>query len=134
MDKDEVPLNTLAAVYLKIRAAEQAVQAKYDAELEGLKAQKEQVQMAMKDLLLELKAKSVKTDAGLVILSTKTRYYTSDWEAFHKFVKEHDAIDLLERRVAQGNMKKYLEDNPDQLPPGLNANTEYDVSVRRPTK
>jgi hypothetical protein len=134
MDKNEVPLNTLAAVYLKIRAAEQAVQAKYDAELEGLKAQKEQVQMAMKDLLLELEAKSVKTDAGMVILSTKTRYYTSDWEAFHKFVKEHDAIDLLERRVAQGNMKKYLEDNPDQLPPGLNANTEYDVSVRRPTK
>jgi L-cysteine desulfidase len=132
MSEEDVPLNTLAAVYLKIRAAEHAVQTKYDNELEALKAQKTQVQLAMKDQLLALKAKSVKTDAGLVILSTKTRFYPTDWEAFHKFVKEHDAIDLLERRVAQGNMKKYLEDNPDQLPPGLNANTEYDISVRKP--
>jgi hypothetical protein len=47
---------------------------------------------------------------------------------------EHDAIDLLEKRIAQGNMSKFLEENPGLLPPGLNSNTEYAISVRKPTK
>jgi len=41
---------------------------------------------------------------------------------------------LLEKRIAQGNMAKFLEENPGLLPPGLNSNTEYGISVRKPTK
>jgi hypothetical protein len=28
-------------------------------------------------------------------------------------------------------MKQYLENNPGDLPPGLNSNTEYEISVRK---
>jgi len=31
-------------------------------------------------------------------------------------------------------MSKFLEENPTLVPPGLQADTEYDVSVRKPTK
>jgi hypothetical protein len=31
-------------------------------------------------------------------------------------------------------MNKFLEENPTLVPPGLQADTEYDVSVRKPTK
>jgi hypothetical protein len=31
-------------------------------------------------------------------------------------------------------MKQFLEENPGVLPPGLNSNAEYDISVRKPTK
>jgi predicted metal-dependent phosphotriesterase family hydrolase len=128
---DEVPLNKLAKVYLKIRAAEQALQQEYDEKLESLAAQKKEVQSAMREKLLAEKATSIKTDAGLVLLTTETRYWTSDWDSFYAFIRKHDIPQLLERRVAQGNMRKFLEDNPDNKPPGLNADTEYKVSVRK---
>jgi hypothetical protein len=66
-------------------------------------------------------------------LVQKTRYYTQDWDSFKKFVIEHDVVDLLEKRIAQTNMSKFLEENPTLVPPGLNSNTEFDISVRKPT-
>jgi len=68
-----------------------------------------------------------------VVLSVKTRYNTQDWDSFKKFVVEHDAVDLLEKRIAQTNMSQFLEENPGLVPPGLNSSSEYDISVRKPT-
>jgi hypothetical protein len=68
-----------------------------------------------------------------VVLSEKTRFYTQDWESFKTFVVEQEAVDLLERRIHQGNMAKFLEENPALMPPGLNSDTEFDVSVRKPS-
>jgi hypothetical protein len=31
-------------------------------------------------------------------------------------------------------MAQFLEENPDIVPPGLNSDTEYQISVRKPTK
>jgi hypothetical protein len=49
----------------------------------------------------------------------------------NKFILEHGLPDLLEKRIHQTNMKAFLEENPDELPPGLNANMEYSVTIRR---
>ena len=45
-----------------------------------------------------------------------------------------NALDLLEKRIAQTNMATFLEENPGVYPPGLNSVTEYAISVRKPTK
>ena len=89
---------------------------------------------ALKDQMLKLGIASVRTDSGTVTLSTKTRYNTSDWDSFKEFVKQHDALDLFEKRIAQTNMGTFLEDNPGAVPAGLNTVTEYSISVRKPTK
>jgi hypothetical protein len=68
-----------------------------------------------------------------VSLTEKTRYYTQDWDSFKRFVIENDAVDLLEKRVAQTNMKTFLQENPTMVPPGLNSDTEIDVSIRKAT-
>jgi hypothetical protein len=52
----------------------------------------------------------------------------------HQFIKENDAIHLLEKRVHGSNMKEFLEANPDVAPPGLQVNRKYTVSVRKPAK
>jgi hypothetical protein len=49
----------------------------------------------------------------------------------YDFIKEHDAMHLMEQRISQGNMKRFLEENPDQLPIGLNSSSTYTVSVRK---
>ena len=111
-----------------------ALERAHEAQLEELKQQRDVIALQMKDMMLALGSKSVKTDAGTVILSQKTRYYASDWDEMKKFILENEAIDLLERRVAQTNMATFLEQNPGKVPPGLNSTSEYEVSVRKPTK
>jgi hypothetical protein len=129
-----VSMDKLAKVYRKMSARVQELTQAYENEVEQIKAQQEQVKNALKDMMLALGVSSVRTDQGTVVLSTKTRYNTQDWDSFKTFMLEHDAIDLLEKRIAQGNMAKFLEENPGLLPPGLNSNTEYAISVRKPTK
>jgi hypothetical protein len=87
----------------------------------------------MKDMMKAMGVTSVRTEQGTVVLSVSTRYSTQDWDSFKKFVVEHDAVDLLEKRIAQGNMNQFLEENPGLVPPGLNSTSEYDISVRKPT-
>jgi capsule polysaccharide export protein KpsE/RkpR len=129
-----IPMDKLARVYRKMQTKIQQLTAGYETEVEGLKAQQEVVKTALKDQMLALGVKSVNTAEGTVILSTKTRYSTQDWDAFKEFMKEHDALDLLEKRIAQTNMATFLQENPTLVPPGLNSNSEYAISVRKPTK
>ena len=134
VEAPSVPMDKLARVYRKMQARIQELTAAYETEVEVLKAQQETVKNALKDQMLALGVKSVNTTEGTVILSTKVRYSTQDWDSFKEFMKENDAIDLLEKRIAQTNMANFLRDNPTLVPPGLNSNSEYSVSVRKPTK
>ena len=79
----------------------------------------------------EIGAESLRTDAGTVYRTVRTTYSTTDWESMGKFILEHGVPELLEKRIQQTNMKAFLEDNPDVLPPGLNANMEYSVTIKR---
>lgn len=134
MEQEQIPLDKLARVYRKIRDKIQVMTKDYESAVEELKAQQDEIKHAMKDQMLALGSSSIKTNEGTIILSQKTRYVTSDWDSFKEFVKEHDAIDLFEKRIHQGNMVSFLEENPGVVPPGLNSMTEYDVSVRKPSK
>ena len=129
-----VPMDKLARVYRKMSAEIQRLTQEYETQIEAIKAQQDAVKNALKDQMLALGMSSVRTDNGTVVLGTKTRYNTTDWDSFKEFVKEHDALDLFEKRIAQTNMGTFLNDNPGVVPPGLNSVTEYTISVRKPTK
>jgi hypothetical protein len=134
MEKTEVvPLDKLAKIYRKMRDRVSELTRAYDTEVEIIKAQQAEIVTAMKEQMQALGVTSVRTDQGTVVLSVKTRYSTSDWDSFKTFVTEHDALDLFEKRIAQTNMKQFLEENPGVVPPGLNSNAEYDISVRKPS-
>lgn len=133
-EEASVPMDKLARVYRKMQTRIQELTAAYETEVEVLKAQQDQVKSALKEQMLALGLTSVRTTEGTVILSTKTRYSTTDWDEFKDFVKEHDALDLFEKRIAQTNMAQFLKENPALVPPGLNSNAEYSISVRKPTK
>lgn len=129
-----VPMDKLAKVYRKMQSRIQELTAQYESEIEDIKRQQDVVKIALKDQMLKLGVSSVRTDQGTVVLSTKTRYNTQDWDSFKTFVLQHEAVDLLEKRIAQTNMATFLEENPGLVPPGLNSVSEYAISVRKPTK
>ena len=129
-----IPLDKLAKVYRKIRSEIETLTREYDTAVEVLKATQDEIKHAMKDQMKALGVTSVNTPQGTVVMSIKTRYTTTDWDSFKTFVLQHEAVDLLEKRIAQTNMSTFLEENPGLVPPGLNSVSEYAISVRKPTK
>jgi hypothetical protein len=127
----EVGADKLAKVYIKMRDALQQLEREHEERVANIKSQMELVENELMEICKATGADSIKTPHGTVIRSVKTRYWTSDWESMHEFIRQHDAYDLLERRVHQTNMKTWLEENPNFLPQGLNSESRYSVTVRR---
>jgi predicted secreted Zn-dependent protease len=128
----EMKADALVLAYRKIRDAIHEKEEAHKAEIAELKAQQDLVSDALLALCNEQNLDSIRTPAGTVTRTVNTRYWTNDWESMHKFIQEHDALYLLEQRIHNGNMKQFLEDNPDDLPVGLNADTKYVIRVRKP--
>jgi len=131
--EDLVPMDRLAKIYLKIRTKVTILTQDYEKQKAGLKAQQTEIANAMRDQMKALGSKSVNTEYGTVMLGVETHYTTQDWDSFKDFCIKNNTIDLLERRIAQRNMAKWLEDNPEDVPPGLNSDSEYKVTVRKPS-
>ena len=128
MTEETIPMDKLVRMYTKMRAAMQDL----DKQIENIKEQQQEVKNAMKDQMQALGTKSVRTDFGTITLKEKSRYYTQDWDSFKKFIVEHDAVDLLEKRIAQLNMQTFLDENPSLHPPGLSNTAEFDIAVTKP--
>jgi len=133
-DPATISLDRLAKMYIKMRDKVQDLTRVYETEVEGIKLQQAVITSAMKDRVRAMGdgINSVKTEHGTIMLSTKTRYYAQDWEAFGAFVIAQGDVSLMERRVAQGNMAKFLTEHPDAAPPGLSSVSEIEVVVRKP--
>jgi hypothetical protein len=127
---DTIPLDKLVKIHAKIKANMEAL----DKQLAELEEARTEIRLAIKDQMKALGLTSVQTSSGTVSLMKKTRYNTQDWDQFKAFVLEHDAVDLLEKRIAQSNMAQFLEENPGVVPPGLNSVTEFDIRVTKARK
>jgi len=120
----------LVSVYLKMR---NAIKDK-DEEIKKLKEQQDKVSDELLKLCESQEADGLKTPSGTVSRRVISSFWTSDWEHMYAFIKEHNAPQLLEKRIHNGNMKEFLADNPDVTPEGLQAKNRYAISVRKPTK
>ena len=129
--KPAVPVEKLVKVYLKMNAKLSELKAAFEAEEKALKEQMVRVKSALLEHCKEHNVESVRTAEGLFYRGVTTRYWTNDWESMGKFVVEHNVPELLEKRLHQGNVKQFLETHPDLLPPGLNVDSEYTITVRR---
>ena len=127
MDADK-----LVKAYVKIRDAKDALTRKYEEE----KAELDTALSTIEENLLEL-CKTTgqdggKTQFGTFTRSVKTRYWTSDWGSFYRAMLEHQAPQLLEQRIHQGNFKSFIDSNPEAMPEGVNVDKKYAITVRRP--
>jgi phage host-nuclease inhibitor protein Gam len=130
-DTSNPNIESLTRTYLKIRDKRAALKAEYDEQEETLSVQMNAIKVALLDYCKQNSVESVRTNSGLFYRTVKTRYWTNDWESFHKFVVSTEAPDLLEKRINQSAMKVFLEENPEHVPPGLNTDSEYIISVRK---
>jgi hypothetical protein len=129
--KPDIPVEKLVKVYLKMNAKLSEIKAAFDAEEKALKEQMVKVKSALLTYCKEQNVESVRTGEGLFYRGVTSRYWTNDWESMGKFIVENGVPELLEKRLHQGNMKQFLEEHPELLPPGLNVDSEYTITVRK---
>ena len=118
----------LAEIYIKMRDKIREL----EDQVKTIKEQQALVTDKMLDLCNTQDANTLSTTKGTITRRLNSSYWTSDWDSFYNFVKDHDAYHLLEKRIHNGNMKEFLADNPDDLPMGLQAKKQYVISVRKP--
>ena len=128
---NQIPVEKLVKVYLKMRDAHTAMLHEFQEKENAIKEQMAKVKSALLEHCKEHSVESVRTAEGLFFRTVKQSYWTNDWESMGKFVVEHNIPEILEKRLHQGNVKQFLEENPTLLPPGLNVDSQYSVTVRR---
>jgi len=126
-----IPTDKLVRAYIKIRDARKELSDEYERQDSGLKESLEIIEAQLLEACKAIGADSIRTPYGTLSRTVKKRYWTNDWHSFYAFLKEHEALELLEKRVSQTNMSTFLEENPDLHPPGLNVDSRYSVVVRR---
>ena len=127
----EIPLEKLTRIYIKMREKKAEVAHEMEDKIDKIDSDMKTVKSAILQHMKDIGAESLKTSAGVVYRTVRTTYATSDWESMNKFILKHSVPELLEKRIHQTNMKAFLEENPELIPAGLNANSEYSVTIRR---
>ncbi len=131
MATDEYGVDTIVEAFIALRDQKQAIERVTAQQVAEIEADMEVLTIALNDLCKVIGADSIRTSHGTVIRSVKKKYWTNDWASIHSFMKEHDAFELLEKRIHQSNMKEFLEANPDLHPAGLNVDSEYSITIRK---
>jgi hypothetical protein len=125
-------IDKLVAVYLKIRNAKQAAEKKHEEEMAKLDEQLKIITDGLLEHCKEAGIEGAKTAYGSFRKGIKSRYFSRDWEGLKKFVVEHNAPDLFESRLHQGNTATFIKENPDLQIPGLDVSSEYTITVTKP--
>jgi hypothetical protein len=128
---EDISADKLVTVYVKMRDKRAKLLREYEEQDGAVKEQMEVIEAKLLELCKAIGADSLKTQHGTVIRTVKTRYWTGDWSSMHKFIMEHNMPELLEKRISQTTMKQLLDENPDMMPPGMNVDSRYAVTIRR---
>lgn len=121
----------LVTEYIQLREEIYALEEQHETAVKALKEKQDKISTQLIDVCNTLNADSIRTSVGTISRTVTNRYWVSDWHNMYDFIKEHDAPQLLERRIHNGNMKEFLEENPDLLPIGLQVDSRYTVRVRK---
>ena len=126
----DVTIDQLVGIHRKMDAALSELQAKMDA----IDVQRNEVRATILNIMKDQKLETARTENGTVTKSIRDRYWTGDWAAMHAYIIETGAVDLLEKRIQQTNMREWIAAHPNDHPPSLNIDREYAISIRKPTK
>ena len=129
-----VTLEKLTRVFIKIREARSELAADFKRSDSDLVAQQDKIKEYLLAHCKENGITSGNTAGGQFIRSVKTKYWTSDWDSMNTFIIENNLPEFYTKSLNQSNVKNFMEENPDVIPPGLNIDSEYVMTVKKPSK
>jgi hypothetical protein len=126
-----ITVDKMVQIYIKIRDKKAEIKKAFEAEYNKLD---EKLAMIATELKARAQAEGVdgfKAESGTVYLSETMKVSGSDWNAFSEFLKTHDPLEFMEKRISATAVKTFMKDNDGQLPPGVSIFKEIEARVRR---
>jgi len=134
MTDSTIDVGRLIRVYRKIQEKRSEISAAFKEEDDKLVADLDKIKQKLLEYCKETGQDGGRTEFGTFSRTTKNKYWTSDWDSFYQFVLDNEVPQLLSKSVHQSNMGQFLEENPDKHPPNLHVDSQYTITVRKPTK
>ena len=122
----------LIKAYIKLRDARSELKHDYEEKDGELLEKQARIEEVLLEHAKEHGLTNMKTESGTAFLRTKTRFWAPDWQSFGKWLSTlgDEGYSMVEQRIQQSNLKQFLEENPDALPP-VNSDSKLSIVIRR---
>lgn len=120
----------VARVYRKIRDKRAELKREFEAQDHVLRDQLEQLEHALLNEFNESGSTSVKTDSGIIFTQEELKASVADWGAYVAWMRENDAFEMVQKRPAITEVRKYMDEYGD-IPPGLNIHRQRVIRIRK---
>lgn len=116
--------------FIEVRDAIKKIEDETKQKLKPLREIQEILAGRIQAFMVANSLENLRTNAGTCYTTTRHTASLADPEAFMKYVIEHGAFDLMDRRANSTAVKDFVKKNK-ALPPGCNLNAIETVGVRR---
>lgn len=120
----------MVRAYMKIRDARAKLKKQYEEQDKELKSKISMLEAEFQKAFAETGTTSIKTPDGIVFRQTTTKASISDTSTFLPWVRDNDALDMLQKRVTVKNVTDYIEEF-GETPPGITIYREHEVRIRK---
>jgi hypothetical protein len=115
--------------YIRLRDQKDAVAKRHKEELAPFTEAMGKLETWLHQQLLEQGLQNFKSSIGVAYFSTHTAVKVDDWIAALDWIKQHNAWDLLERRISKTAYEDYQK--AGTVPPGVASTSSQVVRVQR---
>lgn len=122
----------VVGTYMKLRRKKEALENQVKEDLADIKAKMTKLEAWLMQKADEDGVTSFKTAAGTAFVTTTDFANVADWDAVLNFIKNHEAFDMLEKRVSKTAVRAYM-DETGEVPPGITYGSKVGINVRKPT-
>lgn len=122
--------DTMIQKYVQLRDLKKAREDRFKQELAPINDMMTKLEGYMLEALNAANLSSMRSPHGTAFKSLRTSAKVLDWAATLGFIREHDAWDLLEARVAKKAAFDIVEETQQAIP-GVETTSEVCVNVRR---
>jgi uncharacterized protein YjaZ len=127
-----IAVDEVILAYMKLRDKKDSMEAEVKDKAKAIKEQMLKLETWLKEKADEQGVTSFKTKHGTAFLTTTDFANVADWDATLSFIKDHEAWDMIEKRVSKIAVRGYIE-QLKAVPPGVNYGTKLEVTIRKPT-
>ena len=128
-----VDMEKLARVWRKMQDKRDELRHAYEAADLAIEQQQDTVGVALLSAMNSLKGDKLTTAAGIVERKLDTKVSGADWSAIYRWIIEHDAFEMLHKRISSTFVEKWQKEHAGALPPGVNVYSQYVVAVKKPS-
>lgn len=126
----KIEADDVIKAYVKLRDKRAKLKQDYEEEDARLKADQEKLGTWLLEQCQRTGATQIGGQYGTAYTQIDVNASCNDWPSLWNYMKEHDRMDLVQKRVAVGAIREIF-DATGEYPPGVNITQELKIVVRR---